>query len=485
MGLLPSDMTVIFDASNAASLAVNSSPVTDGWRVDAAGALLTQATAGSRPTYDRFALAKGPGILFGGAGAPRYSEPTFLNKASSTFQTPFSITCFVRGDGTGTVFEHSADVTAGQGVLLGTDTSALSIHGPSGLARFTAPAGWNSSNVGQIVTIECDGTIAGTTVRVNNGTPVVLTPVGGSVDPGVGTTTVIGFIGQDHAAATPLTGAVGWLGTIWGRVQTAAERANIQTYLTQNGLVKLRSSWYLPPAGQSVSVNLQTFGDSISVAHGAQDATNDTLCIPFAYGNRAASVLGSRCAGGTAKNFGLSSARLTNFVVVNPVLTQWTGNGVPGIVPGITNVNNVEGGVNDTLDLNPTTVETAQSSAVTIYSRWVTVINQMVSDLNGVAGGPHYIIVNTITPGFGDEFYILARILCNLQLQRDAAALGTTNVKIVMNPIGSDALLGSQVNVNFVPSPAYEFGGDPVHPAKPGHEHWGGHLAAVLLSLGL
>jgi hypothetical protein len=485
--MIPSDMIVPLDASNVSTLSVYNAPTFDGWRIDATTYGLIQATPANRPTYDRFTLCGGPAILFGGSGAPLYNEPTWLTGTVS-FQIPFSITCFMAGDGVSVPFEVG-NVGTGVGVKLGTDVAALTVRGTGGTATFTAAGGWNSSNKGQLLTITCDGTKAGTTIQTSDGVAVALASAG--VDPGVtapGSQPIV--VGADHATANPLTGEIGFFGVIWGRVQSGAETTEIQKTLTSRGLIALASSWYLPPPSEAKRVNMIAGGDSIGFGHLTNTLVDDPTDPPYAYPNMAASVLGSRYGtSGVANNFALSSALLTLFVTVNPVITQWTGLGVPAIVSGMTNVAVLEGGVNDTLAINPTTFAAMQSCANTLYTRWVTLVTQVVSDLNGVPGGPHYIVVNTITPGYAASgagvLYQAARWQANIQLKQKIASLGTANVRIVLMPIGLDPLLSSYQNPAFVPNPAFKAAGDPVHPSKAGHRHWGGKLGKLLLSLGL
>lgn len=475
---IPVDMTEILNTSNVTSFSTYGFPVTDGQEIDLTTSGLTQATPASRPNYLRRNVAGGPAVLFGGAGEPLYATPTSFTAPSQKFQTPFSMTCLMRGDGVATAFELSPNVTSSQGVLLGTDTAAFSIHGPGGLATFTAPAGWNSNNVGQIVTLTCDGTKAGTVLLVN-GTAVAITPSG--TDPGIGTTTVTGFIGTDHAGASPLTGAIAYLGFIWGRVQTAQETANIQAALTIQGSKNV-PSWYIPASGLSQTIKMPSVGDSISV--GFDTTTAEAPNITYAYPTRMATIIGSRIgspASVSAINFGVGGIGLAAIEAI------WVSSGGPACDSTLINIACLQGGINDIADINPGNVPQAQSAAATVYPLAVSLVQAAISTLNGFAQ-KQYAVFHTIPLGKAPSqaaFSAMAAQFFNELCVQGLPLLSTSNVKVVVNDVGTDDLISQRVNVDWSPITYGGVAGNAVHPAKSGHDVWATRYAKLILSLGL
>jgi hypothetical protein len=475
---IPVDMTEILNASNVASFSTYGFPVTDGQEIDLTTSGLAQTTPANRPNYMRRNVAGGSGVVFGGAGEPLYNTPTSFTAPSQKFQTPFSMTCIMRGDSVATAFELSPNVTSSQGVLLGTDTAAFSIHGPGGLATFTAAAGWNSSNVGQIITLTCDGTKAGTILLVNN-VPVSITASG--ADPGVGTTTVTGFVGTDHAGASPLTGAIAYLGFIWGRVQTAQETDNIQTALTVNGSKNI-PGWYIPPSGLSQTIKMPSVGDSISVGF---DTTSTSVGnIPYAYPTRTATIIGSRIgspASVSAINFGVGGISL------GAIQAIWVSSGGPACDPTLINIACLQGGINDIAAINPGTVPQAQTAAATVYPRAVSLVQAAIATLNGFSQ-KQYAIFHTIPLGKSPSqtaFSAMAAQFFNQLCVKGLPLLSTSNVEVVVEDIGTDDVVSQRVNVNWSPITYGGNAGNAVHPGKPGHDVWSARFAKLILSLGL
>lgn len=458
---LPIDMNVLLDASLPATFKRNGVTAGDRGLVSAAG-ILAQATTANQPTYDRYNCGAGPCLIFGGNGAPKFSQPTFLNATGFAFQIPFSLTIAMRGDVVATAVELSSNVSSSRGVLVGTDTAAISINGPSGLATFTAAAGWNSSNNAQVVTLTCDGTKAGT-VLTSNGVAVTLTPSGS--DPGTGSATISGFVGQDHAGAAPLTGAIAFLGFIPGRVQTGAETTAIQAYIA--------ASNYFSPGGSATRNNIG-IGDSLIrgfVTVGAGDSP------AYGFYQRAMAILGSRM--GTPNNDGVSGANLAG------ITTQWTGTGLGQVSAGKPNVVVFEGGINDISGL-ATTIATANSSGFSVSAAYKTLAQTISSGMSGTSGGPHFLAMFTVSggPASANGWQIMARRLCNDVQRAGYSSWGNANVVPILADIGADAAISGHQATNVQPYP-YWFVGEPTHPAKPGQERWGALLARALLKAGL
>jgi hypothetical protein len=464
---LPSDMTVYIDGAQPSLYTLGGVRAGDLSLIDTVGVLgITQSTPANQPTFDRYNVGAGKAVIFGGYGAPKFSTPTFFNVGSNQFQIPFSRTVAMRGDGVATAIEWSANVTAGQGMLLGTDTAAITIHGSSGSASFTAPAGWNSSNVSQVNTLTCDGTIAGTILEVN-GVAVTLTPVGGSVDPGVGSATITGFIGQDHAGATPLTGGIAFDGCIWGRVQSAVETANIQAYLAQTN--------YFAPGG-ATSRNTICIGDSFSVGF----FTQDTDATDFGFYQRALQILGSRF--GSPNNFGEGGAVLTGGFP--SIQFQWvSGGGSAALVSGMPNIVFMDGGINDITADNPLTPDAAATSGINTAAKIQTVVGDVASSMLGLAGGPHYIFVPTIILSSASSFQQKARRVCNDIVRANYLNWGNSNAIPVLIDVGADGGL-SAPGTELLVTPYYNVG-NPEHPVKTGQDRWAAIEGRAVLSLGL
>jgi hypothetical protein len=463
---LPSDMVVLLDVSKPASFTSNGVTAGDRGLVDTRG-ILTQSTLANQPTYCRYNMGAGPGLIFGGNGAPKFAQPTWLNMSSFTFQIPFSLTIAMRGDGVATATELSSNVSSARGVLVGTDTSAIKINGPSGIATFTAAAGWNSSNVAQVITLTCNGTKA-STVLLANGVAVTLTPSG--ADPGTGTATITGTVGQDHAGATPLTGAISFLGFIPGRIQTGAETTAIQAYCAATNC--------FPPAG-SVTRNPIGCGDSLIV--GFQTVASGAAA--FGFYQRALSILGPRF-GVTPNNNGVGGALLTTGSSPANVQLQWTGTGAGQIVSGKTNVVAIDGGLNDISSANPLSISAANTIGFTTGASMATVVQAVASSLSATSGGPHYILLSTIALGQTNGFQQIARKLANDIIRDNYRSWGNANAIPVLVDIGADAAISghSSVNTQLVP---YYYAGEPIHLAKPGQERWAALFARAALVAGL
>lgn len=462
---LPVDMNVLLDASKPTSFTRNGATAGDRGLVDTCG-ILTQSTAASQPTFDRFNCGAGPCIITGGNGAPKFSQPTFLNATGFAFQIPFSLTIAMRGDGVATAVELSANVSSARGVLVGTDTAAITINGPGGAATFTAPAGWNSSNVAQVVTLTCGGTKATTNLYVN-GVAVTLTPAGS--DPGTGSATISGFVGQDHAGASPLTGAVAFLGFIPGRVQSVSETTAINAYIS--------ASNYFAATTGSVTRNTIACGNSLVV--GFQTVASGAPAYGFY--QRALAILGARF--GSPNNNGFGGVLLTTGLF--NVNSQWSTSGVGQIVSGLPNIVVIEGGVNDIATSNPLTVSASNTTGFATAVSMKTVVNAVAaSPLASTAGGPHYIVANTISLGSANLFQQAARKLVNDTIRYNVAEWGNANAIPELVDIGADAAISGHQAVNVQPYPYY-YTGELTHPAKPGQERWGAILARAILGLGL
>jgi len=472
--MLPSDLHVWYDASQSDNVRFNGTACAPQSSVDTAG-LLVQPTSGDQPNFDDLSLAYGPGIILGAQGSPdASSHATYLNIPSFSLGIPFSIVFFGAIDGDSCVFEMSAGANVGssQGVkLTSSNSTTVTVHGPSGTQTANAASGWFSDNSSHVIVLTCDGT---TTSLYMDGSPVTLTPAGSA--PGTGSITVTGVLGATQAAGSFSTGMTGFFASVNRVLSNSEITENVQDYFTSS------LSWYISKPS-SVTINLLGGGDSIAVGHGTEPT--DGASIPYAFLNMTAKVLGARAQGGVTGNQAVSSARLTNPVPVTPVITQWTSSCVPLVVSGITNLFSLEGGINDCSDNVPANNAQARSNAALIWGYYNTVIAQVVSDLNGIAGGPHYVLCNTITPSANSNYMAKQIYLINQYIRQRCAGYSTSNVKVILMDIGlgGDAVMGNVLDVGYTFKPAY--GGDPLHPAKPGHRRWGGVMAKKIISLGL
>ncbi len=461
---LPVDMNVLIDASKPASFTIFGEMAGDRGLVDTVG-ILTQSTPANQPTYCKLNVGAGPGVIFGGNGAPKFAQPTFLNATGFAFQIPFSLTVAMRGDGVATACELSSNISSARGVLVGTDTAAIKINGPSGLATFTAAAGWNSSNVAQVMTLTCDGTKAGTALLAN-GVAITLTPSG--TDPGTGSATVTGFVGQDHAGVTPLTGGISFLGFIPGRVQTGGETTAIQAYCA--------AANYFAPAGAATR-NTIGLGDSLIVGF----QTVAAGAAAFGFYQRALAILGARF--GTPNNNGVGGVSLTT--VPFGVQWQWsTGGGSGQQVSGKPNVVVIQGGINDVSGAAPTTITAANTIGFATIANMKATVQLVAASLLGLSGGPHFMPVNTISLGNTSGAQQEARKLVNDGIRASYATWGKANAIPILVDIGADAAISGHQAINVQPYPYY-YVGEATHPAKPGQERWSGLLARAILAAGL
>jgi hypothetical protein len=478
---LPVDLIAHFDGSNSSQFTLYGCAPQNGYRVDTAG-LGAQAVLANQPTWDTRAIAAGRGLIFGGSGAPLFSQPSWLTAASIAFQIPVSIMLLVRCDGTATPIEWSTNASSSTGVRLRSDTSpTLTITGPGGTGTWNAAAGWLTGNGAHLVWITTDGTLAGTKINLD-GVNVTLTSSGTA--PGTLTlTTVPAVWGADHThTGEPMTGAIGFSGLVPGRVVSGAE---ITASLAYVNTPSTPFGWYLPTPGATQTRNFISCGDSISAGHGTAVGGTDTQL--YSYSSRAQSILGSRCGGLPTQNYGQDSARLT--VDANPVfsvLTHLNTSGIPAIVSGMKNVIILQGGVNDEAPLGQGSFAACQAGAVTIAGYWLTVAAAAVTALHGVSSGGngnHIVVYHTLTKQ-GTIPSGVSRALANRILRAQFAAQSVSDVTVIMCDMGADPVLGNTISPSFQPDPAFN-SGDTTHPTKPGHEHWGGELARVLLAAGV
>jgi lysophospholipase L1-like esterase len=461
---LPADMTVFVDGSRPSTFSLFAARAGDLSLVDTTTTLtqaVTGTTAGSQATYDRYNCGAGTGLIFGGSGAPKFTEPKVMNMASFAMAIPFSLVILARSDGAATLAEVSANIGASNGALISSSTGpTIAIRGPGGLqtADATAGAGWDTDNTARALILTYDGT-AGGGVLTANGIAVPLTF--GGVASGVGAIPTVGFVGADHATANPLTGDIAFFGIVPGRIISAGEAASILAYLNQ--------FWYLAPLG-AVTRNTIGIGDSLIVGF----QTVAVGAAAYGFYQRALNILGPRF--GAPNNNGVGGALL-----VPDILLQWTGTGVGQLVAGRPNVVVVEGGTNDISVVNPLSNAAATTIGQTTGTRMQTVVTQVASDMSALAGGPHYIEVQTITLSATNGFQIRARNLANNYIRANYRSWGNSNVRVRLVDIGADVALSANPSNPY----PYYFIGEPTHPAKPGQERWAGLLARDILAAGL
>jgi len=380
---------------------------------------------------------------------------------------PFSLVCLARSDGAATLAEVSVNVATSNGVLISSTTSpTIEIHGPSGIqtANANAGAGWDTDNIARALILTYDGTNGGG-VLTANGIAVPLTFAG--VASGTGAIPTIGFIGADHAVAAPLTGAMGFFGIVPGRIISAGEAASILAYLAQ--------FWYLPPAS---SVTRNTIGVGDSEICGAF-TVNTGESKQYGFYNRALDILGPRM--GVAHNFGVSGVGLVSGTF--NVLAQWTVNGPGALVPGMPNVVIVEGGLNDISALAPTTTTAATAAGFTTGGNMHTVVAQIASDMSSLAGGPHYIEVQSVITPASSGFEQMARRKANDFIRANYRSWGNSNVKVRLVDIALDAAI-SMPGTGIIVGPYYDTS-NTEHPCKPGQDRWAALLARDILAAGL
>lgn len=481
--LIPSDMVVLMDASVRGNVTFLGSLPQENSPIDVAG-LLTQAVTLDQPNADSLGIAAGPGAILGGSGAPLFATPTWFDMPSQALSLPLTIFGIMRGDGASDLFELSTNVAAAVGVRLNSDVGGVTVHGTAGIQTASAPANWMSDNKARRFCLRIVGLAPGDITLNVDGVPVPL--VGGGVAAGQGAIPTVGTVGASHGGANPTTGAVGFLGYC-NRIITPLEETFLLAYCSSSSPVSALPRWYFPPPGEPTSRNFIITGDSIPVG-------NSTVAVgvdapQYAFVARAMSILGSRFKGGITGNVAIDGTRITlNDGAGFSALNQWIANGVPLIDPTMVNVGVIASGTNDLNFFAPSSILTASADALTMLGMMQTCAGQFVTDLTGIPNGPHYVIPQSI-PGTSS-----ARFNTHLQYRANTlwrqgnnlSRLSTPNARVVLNDIGSgaDPLLGSLIDPGFIPEPSYDTL-SPIHPAKPGHEHWAGLLVRLLLSLGL
>jgi hypothetical protein len=461
---IPSGSVALFDASQHSTITLSSSPAADGGLVDTAGTWV-QATGANQSTYDTLNLAGNVALIFGGGGQPNFSVITKLTMAALAYGIPFTIVMCGRIDGDSTLYELSTNVVSAQGTAIYSDEEPTTqVHGPLGLqtADILGPE-WNTDNAIRYFRVVSDGTTVGLFVEAN--AKRLLLQISG-VAPGTGAITTAATIGPGPVPFDDaMTSALGFHG-IWSRALTDDEWANLRAYLV--------ARWPLPNNTAAVSIAPISVGNSITAAWYAV-ANNDATALPYSWTNKAFTDLGTRFA--TCSNVAVGGARLNVDVGSIPsVLHQWTTGGghaaaIAAALLGLKIVVTVEGGINDLLAAEP---------ASNIGADMVTVVTQIVSDLNAVAGGPHHIFASTVSwvVGFTPAFYNNT----NAAYVASVPGLATSNVHVHLVRPDTDAILGDQTRA--FPGPSIYFH-DSAHMTKPGYQRYSGLLRAAMLAAGL
>jgi GDSL-like Lipase/Acylhydrolase family len=467
-GSIPIGTVTLFDASQASTIRFGGSPATDGGLVDTAGNM-TQVTTANQPTFDTLNVHGFNGLILGGGGQPNFNVQSFLQTAGVTLGIPFTIASFGRCDGNSIIAAIYQALTNSQ--LYSNIDTTVTVIGPGGTQIGDALGQpWNDDNRPRLVILSSDGT-SGTSQYVSdiNNTGLALQSdniykplqLGGQVTETSSVTSTV-TVGANHAGTNQVTGAIGLFAT-WARVLSSNDRNSLFEYC--------QSTWGLPIETDPQTRLTQCIGDSLT-AGWYTTLVNDDNARTYSFCNRAFANLGSRF--GTVFNLGVGGCRLLphDGYPIEPVITQWTTTGVTNIVSGMVNVVSVQGGIND-LDTGETGVDVAADMA--------TVVSQVVSDLNGVSGGPHHIFVSTV--GWQAGFEPPSEITnCNNAITATCPGLGTSNVHVHVIQNGSDTILGDQ---SRTPPGTTLYFHDTTHTNKPGDERWSGILMAAILSAGL
>jgi lysophospholipase L1-like esterase len=460
-GSIPSGSVLLADASQASTIKLGGVNAIDGGLCDTAGTT-TQATAIDQPTYDTLAL-NGPCVFMGNAGAPNYAA-SWLTQTIA-LGNPFTVVLVVAVDGAAVIFEASSGIATSQGVILySNNAQAVKLRGGSGYETADALGPpWESDNIPRQVFLTGDGTMpfeasireAGLSLATTDA--FVAMQIAG-VAPGAVAGTVPVTIGVDHAGANGTSIYFGFMG-IWARRFGYVDSANLRLYL--------RSIWAPPTLGQTAIYNFESVGDSISLG------TTITGSAPpgfiYAFSEVAVGFLGSRF--GQVHNFGVGGEPLVNLSSpgTGDVLGQWNNSGNGALSNTLKNIVSVEGGINDFQ---------AGDTGTQVGQNMVTVVTQVVSDMNGKPNGPHLILVSTVV--FGVGFSSAAIAAANAYIQANVPGLATVNVHIRIVPSGSDPVLG-----NISRAGANVYFNDTLHPSKPGQRRWAALMAQQLTAEGL
>lgn len=472
---LPSDLVIMLDASKPSGFRFNASGARDGGFVDTLNfaGTLAQSTTADRPSYGHFWCATGPGLVFGGSGAPLYSQPTWMvSTGSVVLGAAWTQIYFGAADVAGCFFEWG-NIGSGQGVQL--KDASLKIVGASGTmtATFTTIA----DNTDSYLELRYAGTLASVAL-LRNGSAVALSKSGS--DPGSLTSSLTLTIGSDHGQSAPLTGTCGFFAYDL-RTFGSGDTANVLTYLSEY-------PWYLPAAGLSTSRTFVTIGDSIA---GGLFTSGGSLDPAHAFASIAALMLGSRFAGGSSNNFAVSGALLTTGNPPLNVKGQWDsggGSAAATAAAGTSVIAVTQGGINDVSGSSPA-LTGAFAEGQTIGGKMASIVGDAVTFLGGVSHGsnpPHLVIPCCINTGVQEAQAACARS-SNYFYRTLLPSYATSSalVSVFDYGIGSDVQMGQTIGIEngYQTAPAYNVA-NAEHPAKPGHRHIGGRLARLILSLG-
>lgn len=448
----------------------------------------TQATASLQPFPDSKNAGGGKGVAFGGGPYQAYgvgiAAPTPTPTRMSIPSTPLSIPFWLafafelNGGNPGTVthqipLELSADISSQVGVMICSSQSSaggipsIQVRGPNGLMTIDLDQAqstgfqWAEDDLYRLFEVICDGTKAGTTVKINE---IVQTVTIGGVDPGTGSITTTGTIGSKHDGTASSTMAVGLLGW-WNRVPTANDTAALYASVaaSTNRLADRRNNY-------AQHYKFMSFGDSIEAwnvygppagRNGANlgpryypivdlDASPDQFSVATALGGATLSASGT----------GFTSQIIANYDSLKGTFTP----GLHYIVCG-------NGGINDiAVIFNPQNGPAAISAAASIVALMQTFIAHVVSDLNAVfSPDGHDVYVRTVTAGFDSTnfpFLEQCRLAVNVGYRAAFAnnAAGSGQVRTHVDDLGGDAFLGTQAGRQVQAGNMLYIGSDGLHP---------------------
>ena len=473
---LPLGVTMLLDATQPSTIQLLGSTPLPGSNVDTWGIAIK--TGANQPIYDPIGLAGGPSIVFGGQGAPLVSTPSWLVLASNAYSFPCTIFGVISCDTDSTMFELSSNSSSSPGISLrSSNTATVIATNGSGTMTATAPATWASDNALCYFELYCDGTKAGTTLR-KNGVPVALTPSGS--DPGGGPFTTIGYVGADHAQATPSSMRWGCLGVSVGQ-WSSSDRAQFDAWA--------RARWRIPPLTGAARY-VQGIGDSIMAANGVNVVSVETKAYSFL--NRACDWMGANWKA-NFNNWAVSGAQMGGAVAARDIPWQITNRFIPNLVNGQVNIGVLQGGINDfNVALAQASTWFSQfNNTNTVNGYWNTDALAMTAALAAVTGGlTQHLFVMTITYDASTSvtaYQDQARQFTNAYIRSTypvwvASAASPVLVHLVDG--GADYLLGQPNGANVFSQNTNYFV-DNEHPAKPGHDRYASLLMNAFLRAGL
>jgi hypothetical protein len=496
---VPSGTVLLLDATSSV-LALGGLEVTDTSNVDTWG-VATQPTAGLQMFIDAFNAGFGPGVVAGGGpdvafGNPSglQSSPSYMTVPSFALAIPFTLAMVCRVDGgqPGNVhqacaLELSANIASSVGVRVSTGVSAgtmpsITVRGLGGgtlnadyVDALSWAAQWIEDDLCRLIIIKCDGTTF--TISVNGVDQTSKLTITGT-PPGTGAIPTVGTIGADHAGGNSLVGAFGLI-AVWPRLTSTTDDAQTLAYA--------RSTWALTDRSTGTqTTHLVTAGDSIMEYN-----------IYGPYPGRLAANLGPKYyrsdAPGSPDKFCATTANVgaTLSAGVNQILANYNTLKAGALLNGFINVLFDEGGVNDIQAvLLPTTLLAAQTGAAALLVLMKALVTQQIADLTAVTGGPHLIVVQTVTYGAGVgnpsgfPFYEMCATLFSQAIIATFAnnAFGTAYVKTDVMDLTGDVVLGqgSKHNTFYPASYPNHWHCDTLHPTFAMLQRLAAHGLAVM-----